>query len=128
MVPWLFPQCLQLYGKQYNKQYAHIIRVCPYNKSMPAVGAVLQQGIEGQLCPITYFSKQLHAAQKWYSTFDWELWAIYPAVKHFWHFVEGRQFVIFTDYIPLGKFRQVHTETSSTSRLHISIYLRRTPC
>ena len=57
-----------------------------------AVGAVLQQDIDGQLCPIAYFSKQLNSAQQRYSTFDRELLAIYQAVKHFRYFVEGRQF------------------------------------
>ena len=66
-----------------------------------AVGAVLQQDIDGQLCPIAYFSKQLNSAQKRYSTFDRELLAIYQAVKHFRYFVEGRQFTIFTDHKPL---------------------------
>ena len=66
-----------------------------------ALGAVLQQDIDGQWCPISYFSKQLHSAQKHYSMFDWELLAIYQAVKHFRHFVEGWQFVIFTDHKPL---------------------------
>ena len=55
-----------------------------------AVGAVLQQDIGGQWCPIAYFSKQLQAAQKRYSTFDRELLAIYQAIRHFRHFVEGR--------------------------------------
>ena len=68
-----------------------------------AVGAVLQQDIDGQWCPIAYFSKQLQCAQKRYSTFDRELLAIYQAVKHFRHFVEGRQFTIFTDHKPLTR-------------------------
>ena len=63
------------------------------NASDTIVGAVLQQCIEGQWCPIVYFSKQLHIPQKGYSTFDRELVAIYQAVKHFWHFVEGQRFI-----------------------------------
>ena len=66
-----------------------------------AVGAVLQQSISGQWCPIAYYSKQLQAAQKRYSTFDRELLAMYQAIKHFRHFVEGRQFMVFTDHKPL---------------------------
>ena len=62
------------------------------------VGAVLQQDIDGQWCPIAYFSKQLHSAQKHYSTFNWELMAIYQAVKHFRHLVEGQQYMVFTDH------------------------------
>ncbi len=36
-----------------------------------------------------------------YSTFGRELLAMYLAVKHFQHSLEGRQFVIYTDHHPL---------------------------
>ena len=35
-----------------------------------AVGAVLQQYIDSQWCPIAYFSKKLKPAETKYSTFD----------------------------------------------------------
>ena len=67
--------------------------------SARAVGAVLQQYDDNQWCPIAYFSRQLQPAEK-YSTFNRELLAVYLAIKHFRHFVEGREFV-FTDHKPL---------------------------
>ena len=66
-----------------------------------AVGAVPQQCIRDQWCPIAYFSKALKPSETRYSTFDRELLAIYLAVKHFRHFVEGRSFHILTDHKPL---------------------------
>ena len=69
-----------------------------------AVGAVLQQYIGDRWCPITYFSKQLQPAQTRYSTFDRKLLAIYLSIKHFQHFIEGRQFLIYTDHKPLTYF------------------------
>ena len=66
-----------------------------------AVGAVLQQYIHGQWCPLAYFSKTLKPPETRYSTFDCELLAIYLAVKHFRHFVEGRSFHTLTDHKPL---------------------------
>ena len=66
-----------------------------------AVGAVLQQQVHNQWCPIAYFSCQLQSAEKKYSTFDRELLAVYLAIKHFCHFVEGCEFVVFTDHKPL---------------------------
>ena len=66
-----------------------------------AVGAVLQQQIDGDWQPIAYFSKKLRPAETRYSTFDRELLAIYLAIKHFRHFVEGREFHIATDHKPL---------------------------
>ena len=59
----------------YSKPEAPTSIMC--DASNTAVGAVLQQGIEGQWCPIAYFSKQLHTAQKRYSMFDGELLVIY---------------------------------------------------
>ena len=69
--------------------------------SNTAVGAVLQQLINDTWKPISFFSKKLRPAEKRYSTYDRELLAIYLALKHFRHFLEGRQFHIFTDHKPL---------------------------
>ena len=66
-----------------------------------AVGAVLQQEHDGVWRPLSYFSRKLHPAETRYSTFDRELLAIYLLIKHFRHFVEGRDFHIATDHKPL---------------------------
>ena len=66
-----------------------------------AVGAVLQQYIQGRWCPISFFSKALKTAETRYSTFDRELLAIYLAIKHFRYFLEGRSFHVLTDHKPL---------------------------
>ena len=67
--------------------------------SNTAIGAVLQQHIGSEWCPISFFSKQLKPAETRYSTFA--LLAIYLAVKHYYHFLEGCEFCIFTDHKPL---------------------------
>ena len=51
--------------------------------------------------PVAFFSKALSAAEKKYLEFDRELLAIYGSIKHFRHFIEGRQFMVFTDHKPL---------------------------
>ena len=66
-----------------------------------AVGAVLQQFINGIWCPISFFSKKLKPSETHYSTFDRELLAVYLAIKHFRHFIEGREFHVRTDHKPL---------------------------
>ena len=66
-----------------------------------AVGAVLQQFIHSQWCPIGYFSLTLKPAEVCYSAFDCELLAIYRAIKHFRYFVEGHSFHILTEHKPL---------------------------
>ena len=50
---------------------------------------------------IAFFSWTLKPAETRYSTFDHELLAVYLAIKHFKHFIEGRQFHISTDHKPL---------------------------
>ena len=66
-----------------------------------AVGAVLEQFIEGQWKPLAFFSKKLTSAERNYSAFDRELLAVYLAVRHFQYFVEGRIFHVNTDQKPL---------------------------
>ena len=62
-----------------------------------AVGAVLQQEMVDGWRPIAYFSRRLRPEERKYSTFDRELLAVYLVIKHFRHFVEGREFFILTD-------------------------------
>ncbi|BHF65278.1 Era Like 12S Mitochondrial RRNA Chaperone 1 [Sparganum proliferum] len=51
--------------------------------------------------PEAQLSLMLLPAETRYSTFGRELLAIYLAVKHFRHFLEGQGFTIFTDHKPL---------------------------
>lgn len=69
--------------------------------SSTALGAVLQQQVEGHWQPLAFFSKKLNKNQRLYSAYDRELLAIYEGVKHYRHMVEGRHFVIFTDHKPI---------------------------
>ena len=63
-----------------------------------AVGAVLQQFVGDSWQPISYFSRKLKPSKTRYSTFDRELLAIYLAIKHFQHYVEGQNFYVLTDH------------------------------
>lgn len=78
-----------------------------------AVGAVLQQKIDGQLQPLGFFSKRLTEAQTRYSTYDRELLGIFLAIKHFRFMLEGRIFEIHTDHKPLiYVFNKKHDQSS----------------
>ena len=66
-----------------------------------AVGAVLAQEENGVARPLGFFSKKLSSAELKYSAFDKELLALYLAVHHFRHHLEGRKFVAWTDHKPL---------------------------
>ena len=73
------------------------------DSSGEAVGAVLQQRARegGTWEPLAYFSKKLRPPERKYSAFDRELLAIYLGIRHFRHYLEGRDFPIFTDHRPL---------------------------
>ena len=73
-----------------------------------AIGAVLEQVVNGIPQPLAFYSRKLKPAETKYSTFDRELLAIFLSVRHFRHFLEGAQFKIFTDHQPL-----VHAFTKS---------------
>lgn len=66
-----------------------------------AVGAVLEQifGNERQL--LGFYSSKLDPKQQLWCTYDRELYAVYAAVEHFSHLLEGRVFTISTDHKPL---------------------------
>lgn len=84
-----------------------------------AVGAVLQQKSNNRQEPLAYFSKKLSKAECKYSTFDRELLAIYLAIKHFKHFLEGRNFKVFTDHKPLTYVLDSKTERSPRQTRHL---------
>lgn len=69
--------------------------------SYVVIGATLQQLVNGKLQPLVSYSSKLNSAQKNYSTYDRELLAVYEAIKHFRHCIEGRLLKIRTDYKPL---------------------------
>ena len=69
--------------------------------SATAIGAVLEQSIEGNYLPIGFHSRKLKSQEQRYSTYDRELLAIYDSIKHFKNLIENRQFDIFTDHKPL---------------------------
>lgn len=67
-----------------------------------AIGASLQQQIGDNLRPLAFFSRKLTPTETRYSTFSRELLAIYLAIRHFRHMLEGRQFTVLSDHKPLS--------------------------
>ena len=66
-----------------------------------AIGAALDQRIGDHLQPLGFFFKKLSPREGRYKVYDRELLAIYRAVKHFRHLIEGREVIILTDHKPL---------------------------
>jgi hypothetical protein len=65
------------------------------------VGAVLQQLANGSWLPLAFFSRKLSSPELKYSTFDRELLAAFAAIRHFRFVLEGRNFRLLTDHLPL---------------------------
>jgi len=86
-----------------------------------AVGAVLEQLIEGTWKPLAFFSRQLRVPERKYSTFDRELLGLYLAVRHFRYFLEARPFVAYTDHKPLTfAFSKVSEPWSPRQQRHLA--------
>lgn len=84
-----------------------------------AVGAVLQQRLDGPWQPLGFFSKKLSPSQMKYSAFDRELLAIYLAIIHFRYFVEGRDFHVNTDHKPLTTAITSKTDRNPRQSRHL---------
>ena len=84
-----------------------------FDASKTAVCAVLDQEVQDCRQPFAFFSKKLQPTESRYSTFGRELLAIYLAVKHFRHFIKGRDVIIFTDHKPLTFSLRSHSDRYS---------------
>ena len=86
-----------------------------------ALGAELsQQGPDKVWRPISFFSTKLSSAETKYSAFDRELLAIYAAIQHFRHHVEGRPFTVYTDHKPLTFAFSSSADRSPRQTRHLS--------
>lgn len=86
-----------------------------------AVGAVLEQFIDGSWKPLAFFSRQLRPPERKYSAFDRELLGLYLAIRHFRYFLEARPFVAFTDHKPLTfAFAKASDPWSARQQRHLS--------
>ena len=86
-----------------------------------AVGGVLEQFIDNAWKPLAFFSRQLRAPERKYSTFDRELLGLYLAIRHFRYFLEARPFVAYTDHKPLTfAFSKVSDPWSPRQQRHLT--------
>jgi hypothetical protein len=71
------------------------------NASNTHIGSVMQQNSVDQWRPLGFFSRKLTNTECRYSTFDCELLAAHPAIRHFHHFCEGNAVQLWKDHKPL---------------------------
>lgn len=85
------------------------------------VGACLQQWQSGAWVPLSFFSRRLQPRERRYSTFDRELLAAHLAARHFRHWTEGTECILFTDHRPLvDAVRKTGDAWSSRQQRHLS--------
>ena len=82
--------------------------------SQDGIGAVLMQENNGQMFPVSYWSRALRTAEKNYSTVEKELLAVVEGVKRYYFYLYGEEFVIETDHLPLASLR---TSKNANARL-----------
>ena len=86
-----------------------------------AIGAVLERCNNGHRQPLGFFSRQLSAPQRNYSTFDRELLAVHAAIRHFRHMLGGTSYTICTDHKPLVTALSKHSDAwTSRQQRHLS--------
>ncbi|UYV82845.1 K02A2.6-like [Cordylochernes scorpioides] len=66
-----------------------------------AVGACLQQEIDGVVKPIAYYSKRLIGPETRYSTIEKEAYAVVLSLQHFKHLLAGSKVEVHTDHKPI---------------------------
>lgn len=84
--------------------------------SNTAIGSVLSQVQNGRERVIAYASHVLTAAERRWSTFDRELWAIVWSIRHFRHYLASSSFTVVTDHKPLVGLRKLTVQNDRTGR------------
>ena len=87
------------------------VRLVTYATEL-SIGSCLEQENQGSWEPLAFFSKKLSPSCVGYTTYDKELMSVFESVKHFTHFLEGRDFKILTKHKPL-----IHAFTQKADRM-----------
>lgn len=92
--------------------------------SNSAISAILMQEYDGNLHPISYYSKALTPAQKRYPAIKQELFAIYQGVTAFKQYLYNNPFTILSDSKPLEFYRKTKSPADIVTRwlLELSEY------
>jgi len=78
-------------------------------------GAMLLHRINNKLHVVKYFSKTTSPAESRYHSYELETLAVFASIKHFRHYLLGREFVVYTDCNSLKASR---TKINLTPRVH----------
>ena len=71
------------------------------------IGAALMQEHEGDLHPVMFASRKLSEAESRYHTIEQECWAVVWAIRKFYPYLYGREFVLESDHHPLQYLHRI---------------------
>lgn len=76
-----------------------------------SISSILAHKINGELRPVSYFSRRLTSAQAKYPSIKLELFSIVESIKHFRNYLFNH-FVVLTDHKPLEYHKKLQNPTS----------------
>ncbi|XP_063586494.1 uncharacterized protein LOC134763893 [Penaeus indicus] len=85
------------------------------------LGAVLLQNVDNVLMPIAYASRKLSDSEGRYAVIEREALAIVWAIKKFWCYLYGREFVLQTDQQPLTYIRNMKNSNGRLMRWSLAL-------
>ncbi|XP_063595779.1 uncharacterized protein LOC134772669 [Penaeus indicus] len=91
------------------------------NASDTGLGAVLLQNVDNVLMPIAYASRKLSDSEGRYAVIEREALAIVWAIKKFWCYLYGREFVLQTDQQPLTYIRNMKNSNGRLMRWSLAL-------
>nr|XP_046472584.1 uncharacterized protein LOC124214362 [Neodiprion pinetum] len=83
--------------------------------SSDGYGAILMQKVEGKPRVVAYYSKRTTSAESHYHSYELETLAVVNGIKHFRHFLHGREFTVVTD---CNSVKASRTKMDLTPRAH----------
>ena len=85
------------------------------------IGACLNQIQDGEIRPLSFFSRKLSPTESRYSTFDKELLAVFAAVKKWRDIISTNNTTVLTDHKPIiGAFKSNKSRLSDRQQRHLS--------
>lgn len=81
-----------------------------------AISGVLMQEFNGELCPVSYFSKSLNNSESKYPAIKIELMALVKSIEAFKHYLFNRNFTVLSDSKPLEHYKKTTSPADITTR------------
>ena len=89
--------------------------------SEKAIGAVLQQVVDGERQLLAFWSKLLDAGQQKWSCYERGLYVFYASIRHFQYVLDARLFTLYTDHRPVVNWFYSRTSASPRQSRHLDL-------